>query len=284
MLADKATILPGSHPSTIKITMDELKRCGITVRTNCRTKNITAEYIELADGEKVYCNQPIWATGAEPQEVTAHSDLEILKGYFRVNDFMQSTSHPNVFAGGDCVTMETYADEVPMFPPKAGVYAVREGPFIAQNIARFIKGQELLKYVPQRSFLSLLMTGDGSAIGTKYGITFKGKWVWHMKDYIDQSFMDLFDANYLFEDYKNKGMAVPLEHNALFDDEAAEEAKRLAPIKEMVAKMTPEEAGKLFACEPEETEFRSRFMLVQRMNADPAFADEAVKHFKPSYY
>jgi selenide, water dikinase len=63
--------------------------------------------------------------------VTAHSDLEILKGYFRVNDFMQSTSHPNVFAGGDCVTMETYADEVPMFPPKAGVYAVREGPFIA---------------------------------------------------------------------------------------------------------------------------------------------------------
>ena len=74
--------------------------------------------------------------------------------------------------------------------------------------------------------------------------------------------MDLFDANYLFEDFKNKGMAVPLEHNALFDDEAAEEAKRLAPLKEMVAKLTPEEAGKLFACEPDETEFRSRFMLV----------------------
>jgi len=44
---------------------------------------------------------------------------------------MQSTSHPNVFAGGDCVTMETYAHEKPQFPPKAGVYAVREGPFIA---------------------------------------------------------------------------------------------------------------------------------------------------------
>jgi NADH dehydrogenase FAD-containing subunit len=264
--------------------MDELKRCNISVRNNCRIKNITAEYVELESGEKVYCNQPIWATGAEPQEVTTHSDLEILNGYFRVNDFMQSTSHPNVFAGGDCVTMETYAAERPIFPPKAGVYAVREGPFIAQNIARFIKGKEMLKYVPQRSFLSLLMTGDGSAIGTKYGITFKGKWVWKMKDYIDQSFMDLFDANLLFEDYKNKGMAVPLEHNVLFDDEAAEEAKRLAPIKDMVAKLTPEEAGKLFACDPEETEFRSRFMLVQRMNADPAFADEAVKYFKPSYY
>jgi hypothetical protein len=33
--------------------------------------------------------------------------------------------------------METYAKE--NFPPKAGVYAVREGPFIAQNITRFIR-------------------------------------------------------------------------------------------------------------------------------------------------
>ena len=44
--------------------------------------------------------------------------------------------------------METYADEIPMFPPKAGVYAVREGPFIAQNISKYIRGEDLVKYVP----------------------------------------------------------------------------------------------------------------------------------------
>lgn len=70
--------------------------------------------------------------------VTAASDLELLNDYFRVNDYLQSTSHPNVFGGGDCITMETYASS--NFPPKAGVYAVREGPFIAQNIVRYIKG------------------------------------------------------------------------------------------------------------------------------------------------
>ena len=75
------------------------------------------------------CEVPVWATGADSQPVTGISDLETMKGYFRVNDFMQSTSHPNVFAGGDCVTMETYASK--NFPPKAGVYAVRAGPFIA---------------------------------------------------------------------------------------------------------------------------------------------------------
>lgn len=69
-----------------------------------------------------------------------------MKGYFRVNDFLQSTSHPNVFGGGDCITMETYAHE--NFPPKAGVYAVRGGPFIAKNVVKFLEGKDLDKYVP----------------------------------------------------------------------------------------------------------------------------------------
>jgi hypothetical protein len=50
-----------------------------------------------------------------------------------------------------------------------------------------------------------MMTGDGKAIGTKFGITFAGKWVWMMKDYIDMGFMKLFDPHYLFKDYKIKG-------------------------------------------------------------------------------
>lgn len=89
--------------------------------------------------------------------------MDHLNGYFRVNDYMQSTSHSNVFAGGDCITMETYAEK--HFPPKAGVYAVRAGPILATNISNFIKQEALTKYVPQSGFLSLLMTGDGKAIG-----------------------------------------------------------------------------------------------------------------------
>jgi len=123
--------------------------------------------------------------------VIGRSDLDVLNGYFRVNDYMQSTSHTNVFGGGDCVTIERYADK--RFPPKAGVYAVRAGPFIAKNLVNSIEGKPLEKYVPQSGFLALLMTGDGKAIGNKFGISFTGKWVWNMKDYIDRSFMKLFN-------------------------------------------------------------------------------------------
>ena len=47
------------------------------------------------------------------------------------------------------------------------------------------------------------MTGDGKAIGQKFGVVFSGKWVWNMKDYIDVGFMKLFYADYLFKDPSN---------------------------------------------------------------------------------
>ena len=66
------------------------------------------------------------------------------------------------------------------------------------------------------------MTGDGKAIGQKFGIAFTGKWVWNMKDYIDVCFMKLFYHHYLF----NKPET--LEET---DDKGDRLAKEMAPIK-----------------------------------------------------
>ena len=93
---------------------------------------VTPDHVCLKDGRKVLCNVAVWSTGAEAHSVTTNSDLDIMKGYFKMNDFLQSTSHPNIFGGGDCITMENYADKP--YPSKAGVYAVRGGPIIADNI------------------------------------------------------------------------------------------------------------------------------------------------------
>lgn len=158
-----------------------------------------------------------------------------MNGYFKVNDFLQSTSRPNIFAGGDCITMESYAGK--NFPPKAGVYAVRAGPILAQNIVSYITGKELVKYVPQSGFLSLLMTADGKAIGTKFGIAFCGKWVWNMKDSIDVGFMKLFYADYLFKDH-----GVYCEQDETGAQLAAEKAhifEKVDKIKAQVAEMDP---------------------------------------------
>ena len=64
-------------------------------------KEVTSEGAICSDGTFIDGNVVVWCTGAEPQPVTAASDLAISKGYFRVNEYLQSTSHPNVFGGGD---------------------------------------------------------------------------------------------------------------------------------------------------------------------------------------
>ena len=135
-----------------------------------RVVEVTAEGAKLADGRFIEGNTPIWATGAEAHAVTAASDLDLMKNFFRVNKYLQSTSHPNVFAGGDCITMEDYVD-LP-YPSKAGVYAVRAGPIIADNIVAYLEEKPLSEYVPQKTFLSLLMTGDGSCIGSRFDQAF----------------------------------------------------------------------------------------------------------------
>ncbi len=135
-----------ADPAVIEIVTRRLAESGITVIKNKFVSEIDASGVTMKDGTHVPCTVPVWATGADAQPVTGLSDLETLNGYFRVNDFLQSTSHPNVFAGGDCITMESYATE--NFPPKAGVYAVREGPFIAQNIVKYLRNEPMAPYVP----------------------------------------------------------------------------------------------------------------------------------------
>lgn len=133
-----------------------------------------------------------------------------------------------------------------------------------------------MPYVPQKGFLSLLMTGDGKGIGTKFGISFVGKWVWHMKDYIDTGFMKLFDPLYLFRDYPTHSCAYPLDNNELFESEKSEERIRVQPLRDKVAVMDAESAARILKCSEEEIEFYERLFIIDRMGKEEEFAERVV--------
>ena len=85
------------------------------------------------------------------------------------------------------------------FPPKAGVYALRQGPILAHNLQRYIQhlshgdDPHFKAFVPQTDFLRLLNTGDGQGIGVRFGLSYKGSWVWKLKDWLDRRWVRKFD-------------------------------------------------------------------------------------------
>ena len=83
---------------------------------------------------------------------------------------------------------------------------MRQGPILWENLQRLFGGQPLVEYRPQPGFLKLLNLGDGRALAEYKGLTFKGRWCWKLKDWIDSRFM----AKY--QDYTPMPMA-PGENN-----------------------------------------------------------------------
>ncbi len=130
----------------------------------------------------------IWAIHAGSPNWLAATGLQCdAMGFIAVNQYLQSCSHPNVFAAGDI------AHFTPQALPKSGVYAVRGGVVLANNLRRAIEKKALKPYKPQRHFLSLLITGDKQAIASKGPISFKAKWLWMWKDRIDRQFMSQYN-------------------------------------------------------------------------------------------
>ena len=166
-----------------------LARRRITLMDERLVVRLTAGEIQCASGERVPADLIVWATGAAAVPWVRLCGLACDdRGFAAVNDGLQSPSHPFVFAAGDVATMLTR----PL--PKAGVFAVRQGPLLDENLRRYLAGEPLRPFRPQPRYLSLMSTGDGHGIASWAGLAWEGRWVWAWKDRIDRSFMRKYRA------------------------------------------------------------------------------------------
>ena len=183
-------ILPGYSKSLRQKVKHQAEERGIRIETGRRVEAAEAEQLVFNDGERMKYDTLVWVTGAISQPLFTDSGLPVEeRGFVRTRSTLQVEGQDDLFAVGDCATMLDYPET-----PKAGVYAVRQGPYLADNLRAHLKGEKLRKYKPQKDFLTLLNLGDGTAIGAKWGFSRHSERMMELKDKIDRKFMRRFQV------------------------------------------------------------------------------------------
>ena len=187
LVAGKSGVGSGLLDSTRKRVLQRFEARDIEVIQGHRVEKVEANQLTLTDGKRVEADIVLWATNAVAPEILSRFDYEKDdRGFLVTLPTLQVKSHPHVFAVGDSGTIENTDID------KAGVYAVRQGPILWENLKKALHDRPLETYRPQTDYLKLINTADGRSIAQFKGRSFYGRWCWWLKDRIDQKFMAMY--------------------------------------------------------------------------------------------
>ncbi|MEB3274167.1 MAG: selenide, water dikinase SelD [Prochlorothrix sp.] len=149
-----------------------------------------ARYLQLEhqSGLQLSCDRLFWVTDASAPPWLREAGLQTDdRGFVVVGQTLQSLSHPQVLATGDIATIQHHPR------PKAGVFAVRQGQPLFDNLRALCQGRSPRPYRPQRQILALIGDGQGRAAASRgvWSLPFSSL-LWRWKDRIDRRFMAQF--------------------------------------------------------------------------------------------
>jgi len=190
-LVTRGQVLSSHNTSVRRIFREVLRKEGVRLVEGKRVVGVTESTVTLEGGTVVEAEECVWCTQANAQAWLAEAGLDTDNSFIRVNPTLESTSHKGVFAAGDVASVVGYPR------PKAGVFAVRQGPPLTKNLRRALKGETLKPFAPQKQFLGLISTGGRSAVLSWGSLGFGGntalgRRLWDWKDSLDRTWMEKY--------------------------------------------------------------------------------------------
>jgi len=187
IITGRAGLLPGLPKAARAMMHRRLTALGVRV-IEADAAEVRPNAVRIEETGEYYADVIIAALGAGAALWPYESGLKCdARGFIEVNQHLQSVSHPFVFAAGDCASMVDYPH------PKSGVYAVRAGRPLAENLLRTLTQRRLVSYRPQARALYLLSAGGKDAVGAWGPLVFDGPRIWRWKDSIDRKFIRRFN-------------------------------------------------------------------------------------------
>jgi selenide,water dikinase len=164
-----------------------LTQRGIHLHLQQTVIEVQPGQVHCQSGLTVECDAIFWVTQAAAPDWLGQAGLAVDEaGFIQVDDCLRSLSHAQVFAAGDIASMVHHPR------PKAGVFAVRQGAPLFHNLRQTLQDQPLQPFQPQRQYLSLIGTGDGTAVASRGPFGWQSPLLWRWKDHIDRAFMRQF--------------------------------------------------------------------------------------------
>ena len=184
LVSKSARVMPAHAPGVSRRFDRILDERGVNVYRGTAATRAAENTLVLSDGKSLELNEILWVTGASAPAWLRESGLDVDEhGFINVYDTLQTTADSHVFAAGDIANVLNFPR------PKAGVFAVRQGKPLTNNLRRALVDQPLQAFSPQKTMLALISAGDKYAVAAKAGIVAEGAWLWTWKDWIDRRFM-----------------------------------------------------------------------------------------------
>lgn len=184
LIGADADPLPAFAPRARRRIARILASRGVRVYLGRAVERVEPGRVRLAGGAAVDLDEILIATPARAAGWPKASGMAVDEhGFIQVDETLRSLSCPEIFATGDVAAMTRSPR------PKAGVFAVRQGPALAENLRRALAGTRLLPFRPQRHYLAIVSAGERHALAMRGDFVAEGAWVWRWKDWIDRRWM-----------------------------------------------------------------------------------------------
>ena len=181
-------VLPTAPKKASMRMQSALARHNITIHHRANVEEITSDTVILEAGNKIPAAHIFVVTAARPASWISNLKLSHCEdGYISVRPTLQTVEYDNVFAAGDVASMVGEPRE------KAGVFAVRAGPYLAFNLRSYIEQTPLKSFSPQTRYLALIGLGGKNALALRGNFVAQGAFWWHLKNWIDRRFMQKFN-------------------------------------------------------------------------------------------
>lgn len=188
LFSAEPVILPTHNTRVRKAFKHTLQTRGVNVHVSSKVTRLEKDCLQTENGDMFKAHETFWVTQAAGPAWMKETGLALDENNFiKVTETLQTQTDPLIFAAGDC------AAYTPRPLEKAGVFAVRMGKPLYDNLCRALEQKPLLPYRPQKTWLALISTGNQHAIASRGALYAQGNWIWHWKDHIDRRFMRKFN-------------------------------------------------------------------------------------------